>query len=50
MDGSIEYCHGAGLKLAHLMPEEHGAGFGLLQRIKQTLDPDGLLNPGKLGL
>ncbi len=50
LGGSMEYVHGAGLRLAHLMPREHGAGFEVLQRIKQALDPDGVLNPGKLGL
>lgn len=49
-DGSMEYVHGAGLRLAHLMPEEHGAGMDVLRGIKRALDPSGLLNPGKLGL
>jgi alkyldihydroxyacetonephosphate synthase len=46
----MEYCHGVGLSLAHLMPSELGSGFGLLQRVKEALDPQGLLNPGKLAL
>jgi FAD/FMN-containing dehydrogenase len=50
MGGSMEYVHGAGLRLAHLMPREHGGNLDVLRRIKQALDPDGLLNPGKLGL
>jgi FAD/FMN-containing dehydrogenase len=51
LGGSMEYVHGAGLRLAHLMPREHAAGgFELLRRIKATLDPEGIVNPGKLGL
>ena len=50
LGGSMEYCHGVGLRLAHLMEAEHGTGFDVLRRIKAAVDPDGLLNPGKLGL
>lgn len=50
LGGSMEYCHGAGLRLAALMPREHGAGMELFRRLKRAADPLGLLNPGKLGL
>jgi FAD/FMN-containing dehydrogenase len=50
LGGSMEYCHGVGLRLAHLMEAEHGAGMNVLRRLKAALDPDGLLNPGKLAL
>jgi FAD/FMN-containing dehydrogenase len=46
----MEYVHGAGLRLAHLMAREHGDGLAVLRRIKAALDPAGVLNPGKLGL
>ena len=42
--------HGVGLKLAQYMPAQHGAGLDVLRRIKTTLDPNGVMNPGKLGL
>ncbi|MTV26922.1 FAD-binding oxidoreductase [Nitriliruptoraceae bacterium ZYF776] len=43
--------HGVGLLRAPYLPEELGsAGFDVLRRVKAALDPDGLLNPGKLGL
>ena len=49
--GTMEYCHGVGWKLAHLMEREHGAaGLDVLRRIKTALDPAGILNPGKVGL
>jgi FAD/FMN-containing dehydrogenase len=48
--GSIEYCHGVGLRMAHLMPAALGPAFPVLGRIKGALDPTGLLNPGKQGL
>jgi FAD/FMN-containing dehydrogenase len=50
LGGSMEYCHGVGLRLAHLMESEHGTGLEVLRRIKAAVDPDGLLNPGKLAL
>ena len=33
-----------------LVEREHGAGLDVLRRIKRALDPDGVLNPGKLGV
>jgi alkyldihydroxyacetonephosphate synthase len=50
LGGSIEYCHGVGLRMAHLMPTALGPAFPVLGRIKRALDPTGLLNPGKQGL
>ncbi len=50
LGGSMEYCHGVGLTLAHLMATELGVGLDVLREIKRALDPQGLLNPGKLGL
>ncbi|HZP56311.1 MAG TPA: FAD-binding oxidoreductase [Dehalococcoidia bacterium] len=48
--GSMEYCHGVGVRLAHLMREQHGAGLDVMRAIKRALDPQGILNPGKLDL
>ncbi|MBM2826564.1 MAG: putative FAD-linked oxidoreductase [Dehalococcoidia bacterium] len=50
MGGSMEYCHGVGVRLAHLMGEELGSGLEVLQEIKKALDPHNIMNPGKLGL
>jgi FAD/FMN-containing dehydrogenase len=48
MDGSMEYCHGVGVKLAHLMERELGSGMSALRKMKKALDPNNILNPGKL--
>jgi len=50
LGGSMEYVHGVGVRLAHLMEREHGVALTVLRRIKQALDPGGVLNPGKLGI
>jgi alkyldihydroxyacetonephosphate synthase len=50
LGGSMEYTHGVGVKLAPLMAEEHGYGLEIMRRIKQTLDPNNVMNPGKMGL
>jgi FAD/FMN-containing dehydrogenase len=50
LGGSMEYVHGVGLKLAHLMGEELREGLDVYARVKRALDPNGLLNPGKSGL
>jgi FAD/FMN-containing dehydrogenase len=49
--GAMEYCHGVGAALTHLIEREHGAaGLGVLRQVKQACDPFDVLNPGKLGL
>lgn len=48
--GSMEYVHGVGVRLGHLMTKELGNGMNALRSLKNLLDPDGILNPGKLGL
>jgi alkyldihydroxyacetonephosphate synthase len=41
--------HGVGLKLGPYMQAQHGAGLDVLRRIKEVLDPNRVMNPGKLG-
>ena len=48
LGGSMEYCHGVGLKLSHLMEAEHGNGLRVMRRLKRAVDPNGILNPGKM--
>ncbi|MGB7946504.1 MAG: FAD-binding oxidoreductase [Candidatus Binatia bacterium] len=50
LGGSMEYTHGVGVKLAPLMAEEHGYGLEIMRRIKQAIDPNNVMNPGKMGL
>jgi alkyldihydroxyacetonephosphate synthase len=49
--GTGSHHHGVGLLRApYLEAELGGVGLDVLRRIKAALDPDGLANPGKLGL
>lgn len=48
LGGSMEYCHGVGLKLVEHMQREWGASAATLRAIKAALDPLGIMNPGKL--
>lgn len=48
--GAISHHHGVGINRAGYMADYLGAGFGVLASIKSALDPNGVLNPGKLGL
>jgi D-lactate dehydrogenase (cytochrome) len=50
MGGSMEYTHGVGVKLASHMEEEHGYGLEVMRKIKRLLDPNDIMNPGKMGL
>ena len=48
--GIMEYCHGVGVKLAHLLPREMGNSLDVVRAMKMTLDPQNIMNPGKLAL
>jgi alkyldihydroxyacetonephosphate synthase len=50
MGGVMEYCHGVGVKLNHLLAREMGVGHDVVRSLKQSLDPANIMNPGKLGL
>ena len=47
---TITHHHGVGLLKAEWLAKEMGEGFEVLRAIKHTLDPAGIMNPGKLGL
>jgi D-lactate dehydrogenase (cytochrome) len=40
--------HGVGIGKARYMAREHGAALDVMRSIKQALDPNGILNPGKI--
>jgi len=48
--GSMEYVHGVGVRLGHLMTRELGSSMNVLRSLKSLFDPDKIMNPGKLGL
>ena len=48
--GALSHHHGVGLNRARFMRDALGPAFDILAATKQTLDPNGILNPGKLGL
>lgn len=40
--------HGIGIGKKDYLLREHGDGVDVMRRIKRTLDPAGLMNPGKV--
>lgn len=50
LGGGVEYCHGLGVKLAGWAERDWGGALPLARLLKRAADPDGVLNPGKLGL
>lgn len=48
MGGTVTGEHGVGLGKKPYMAAEHGEALGVMVAIKRALDPDGLLNPGKM--
>nr|MDQ3294757.1 FAD-binding oxidoreductase [Actinomycetota bacterium] len=47
---AISHHHGVGLARGRFMRDALGPAFDVLAATKQALDPNGILNPGKLGL
>jgi alkyldihydroxyacetonephosphate synthase len=47
---ALSHHHGIGLNRARFVREALGEAFDVLAAVKRALDPDGILNPGKLGL
>ena len=48
--GALSHHHGVGLNRARYVRDALAGGFDVLVAVKSTLDPHGILNPGKLGL
>jgi alkyldihydroxyacetonephosphate synthase len=48
--GTMSHQHGVGLSRSTYTEAELGSAFQVLKEIKETLDPKGIMNPGKLGL
>lgn len=47
--GMINEHHGVGLKLARFMRRQYGDAWPFMERLKQVIDPNGIMNPGKTG-
>jgi len=47
--GMVNEHHGVGLKLARFMPRQYGSAWPFLQSLKKAIDPNGIMNPGKVG-
>jgi len=48
--GAISHHHGIGRVRAGWLPDELGDSFEVLRAVKAALDPQGIMNPGALGL
>jgi len=48
--GALSHHHGVGLNRSRFVRDALGPAFDVLASVKQALDPNGILNPGKLGL
>ena len=48
--GNLSHHHGVGLNRGRFMAEALGPAHQMVVSIKSALDPNGIMNPGKLGL
>ena len=48
--GVVNDHHGVGIKLGRLMKEQYGPAMQVFEALKKQLDPEGIMNPYKLGL
>ncbi|MHA1377534.1 MAG: FAD-binding oxidoreductase [Candidatus Helarchaeota archaeon] len=47
--GTLSHHHGVGIFKGNYMPKQLGKTFDLLKIFKKTIDPNNIMNPGKLG-
>jgi len=46
--GTVSHHHNVGVRFAKYLPEQYGPAYQLLVALKKTLDPNNIMNPGKL--
>jgi glycolate oxidase len=49
-EGTVTAEHGVGRSRAPFLKKEHGYSVEVMRKIKRTMDPNNILNPGKLAL
>lgn len=50
LDGTVTAEHGTGMAKAPFIGKEHGIGMEFMKKIKNSFDPNNIMNPGKLAL
>jgi D-lactate dehydrogenase (cytochrome) len=50
MGGTVTGEHGVGMGKLDYMQSEHGTAWGVMSDLKRTLDPNNIMNPGKMVL
>jgi len=48
MDGTCTGEHGVGQGKIAFLDAEHGAALAVMRTLKRALDPDNIMNPGKI--
>lgn len=48
LGGAVSHHHGIGVNRSSWMQKEHGYEYEVLKRVKKIMDPNNILNPGKL--
>lgn len=48
--GVLNEHHGIGIKMGYMMREQYGNAFQVIEALKNQLDPNHIMNPGKMGL